>query len=198
MTTPTPPSPDLEPLPRNQVLIAMGVTGAILLGITKLWQALGQIQLMSLIWVPIQALYGVALALGMVLASAAVYRLWPEYRRCADEYLRMALQNLKWPDLIWLGLIPGLSEELLFRGLMLPAFGLNGLGLVISSLLFGAVHLSSLRNWPYLLWAMIMGAVLGGGAIASHNLLVPVVAHILTNWISSSLWKWENRSEQQA
>jgi uncharacterized protein len=198
MTTPTPPSPDLEPLPRNQVLIAMGATGAILLGITKLWQALGHIQLMSLIWVPIQALYGVALALGMVLASAAVYRLWPEYRRCADEYLRMALQNLKWPDLIWLGLIPGLSEELLFRGLMLPAFGLNGLGLVISSLLFGAVHLSSLRNWPYLLWAMIMGAVLGGGAIASHNLLVPVVAHILTNWISSSLWKWENRSEQQA
>ena len=57
--------------------------------------------------------------------SSIIYRLWPAYRQSADVYLALVLKPLILMDLIWLGLLPGLSEELLFRGVMLPALGLK-------------------------------------------------------------------------
>jgi hypothetical protein len=86
-----------------------------------------------------------------------------------------------------------MSEELLFRGVMLPAIGLNATGLVATSLLFGILHLSGRQQWPYVVWASVVGLLLGFSALATGNLLVPIVAHIGTNLISSYLWKLGNR-----
>jgi hypothetical protein len=97
---------------------------------------------------------------------------------------------------MWLGLLPGLSEELLFRGVMLPAFGRNWEGIIISSICFGALHLSGWQQWPYMIWAIMIGGVLGFSAVWSGNLLVPIVAHILTNIISAAIWKYRNTSPQ--
>jgi hypothetical protein len=38
-------------------------------------------------------------------------------------------------------------------------------------------------------WASIVGLLLGFSALATGNLLVPIVAHVATNLISSYLWK---------
>ena len=92
-------------------------------------------------------------------------------------------------DLLWMGLLPGLSEELLFRGVMLPAIGLNWTGVIFSSLCFGVLHLSGLQQWPYVVWATVVGLAFGGSALMTGNLLVPVVAHIITNLLSSLIWK---------
>jgi hypothetical protein len=86
-----------------------------------------------------------------------------------------------------------MSEELLFRGVMLPAVGLNPTGLIATSLLFGVLHLSGPQQWPYVVWASIVGLLLGLSALATGNLLVPIVAHIGTNLLSSYLWKLGNR-----
>jgi membrane protease YdiL (CAAX protease family) len=83
-----------------------------------------------------------------------------------------------------------MSEELLFRGIMLPAFGLNAIGVMFSSVFFGVLHLSGREQWPYMLWAIFIGGVLGACALLTGNLLVPIVAHASANWISSSLWKF--------
>lgn len=184
---------EFEPLTRTQVLIAMGVTAVVLLLVTKLWVQFGSVTVLSLSWKPWALLSGFGLGALITLASSLVYRLWPAYRHSADYYLQLVLQPLIWPDLVWLGLLPGLSEELLFRGAMLPAFGLNIEGLLISSLCFGVLHLSSPKQWPYVVWATIVGALLGYSAIATHNLLIPIVGHVTTNLISSSLWKWDHR-----
>jgi uncharacterized protein len=40
------------------------------------------------------------------------------------------------------------------------------------------------------IWATVIGAVLGGSAIATGSLLVPIAAHITTNLVSAYLWKW--------
>jgi hypothetical protein len=101
----------------------------------------------------------------------------------------MVLQPLALPDLIWLGLLPGLSEELLFRGVMIPALGGNHLAVIVSSLCFGVLHLSGLQQWPYVIWATIIGMILGYSALLSGNLLLPIVAHIVTNLLSSYFWK---------
>lgn len=174
----------------------MALTAVVLLIIAKLWLYLGAVSLLKLTLTPPDFAWGIALAAGIVMASSVVYRLWPDYRRSADTYLELVIKPLNWPDLIWLGLLPGLSEELLFRGVMLPALGLNVLALVVSSLVFGVLHLSGEQQWPYVIWATVVGLALGYSALATGNILVPIVAHVLTNLASSSLWKWSHSKEQ--
>ncbi|OKH39339.1 abortive phage infection protein [[Phormidium ambiguum] IAM M-71] len=181
--------PEIEPLTRSQLLVAMGVTAVILLVVAKIWLQLGSVSLLSIKFTGFDALLGLAIACFISGASSLIYRLWPAYRKSADLYLSLVLKPLLWPDLIWLGLLPGLSEELLFRGVMLPALGLDTSGLVVSSLCFGILHLSGWEQWPYAIWATVVGLLLGFSAIATGNLLVPIVAHILTNLLSSFLWK---------
>jgi uncharacterized protein len=130
--------------------------------------------LMSWRWHERELLMGIVLGLGITAISGLAYRFSAPYRQSADYYLEIVLKPLAMPDLIWLGLLPGLSEELLFRGVMIPALGYNHLAVVVSSLCFGVLHLSGPQQWPY---------------VISHNLLVPIVAHILTNLISSYMWK---------
>jgi uncharacterized protein len=187
---PTSQQPEFEPLSRSQILIAMGITAVILLVVAKIW-----LRLDSTPQIPFQAnvpdlLWGVILGLGITGCSALLYQLWPHYRKSADVYLQLVLKPLLWPDMFWLGLLPGLSEELLFRGIILPSLGLNWTGLIVSSLCFGILHMSGIQQWPYVLWASIVGLALGYSTFMTHNLLVPVTAHILTNFISSMSWKW--------
>ena len=181
--------PEIDPLSRTQILVVMGVTAVVLLMITKIWQKLGSVELLALQFNLSALLWGIGLAIGITIASSIIYRLWAAYRRSADMYLELVIKPLIWPDLIWLGLLPGLSEELLFRGVMLPALGLNLTAVIISSLLFGVLHLSGAGQWPYVVWATIVGFALGYCALITGNLLVPIVAHIITNLVSSCLWK---------
>ncbi|MEY2984442.1 MAG: hypothetical protein RLZZ568_1059 [Cyanobacteriota bacterium] len=186
---------EIDPLNRTQILGVMGVTAVLLLIVAKLWQWLGEIYLMRLVLTAKDGLLGVTLAGAIIIASGIIYRLWPAYRNSADAYLAFVIKPLIWPDLLWLGLLPGLSEELLFRGVMLSALGMNGLAVIVSSLVFGVLHLSNIQQWPYVVWATIVGLALGFAAIATGNLFVPIVAHIITNWVSSGLWKWTHRAQ---
>ena len=191
-----PNNPELEPLSRTQILVFMGITAVFLLAIAKIWQKLGAVPLLPVQFTTQALLSSLALAGGITLCSGIIYRLWPAYRRSADYYLELVIKPLMWTDIIWLGLLPGLSEELLFRGVMLPALGLNIAAVFISSILFGVLHLSGNGQWPYVVWATIIGFALGYCALVTGNLLVPVVAHIITNLVSGSLWKIDRRQEQ--
>ena len=182
-------NPQLEPLTRVQVLAAMGVTAIVLLLIAKTWLYFDSSALLSFEVSPQALLLGTGIGIGITLLSGIIYQLWPAYRKSADMYLALVLKPLQWPDLLWLGLLPGLSEELLFRGVMLPAIGLNWLGILVSGASFGVLHMSGVQQWTYVIWATIIGIILAVGAVATGNLLVPVVAHIVTNLVSSILWK---------
>ncbi len=184
-----PPTPSIEPLTRTQVLVAMGITAVMLLVIAKAWLYFEPTIQLPVILSWRDGGLGVALGVGFTLASGVMYEGWGHYRRSADEYLVIVLKPLHWPDLLWLGLLPGLSEELLFRGVMLPAIGLNGLGIVVSGASFGVLHLSSVQQWPYVVWATIIGLLLALSAVATGNLLVPIIAHVVTNLASSIVWK---------
>ncbi|MBD2103426.1 CPBP family intramembrane metalloprotease [Leptolyngbya sp. FACHB-261] len=167
----------------------MGVTALVLLLVAKLWAFFVPVQMLPVRWEWSALLNGVLLGLLITAASAGVYRIWPGYRDSADYYLHLVLSPLLLPDMLWLGLLPGMSEELLFRGVMLAELGLTPAGLVVTSVCFGILHLSDPKQWPYVVWATIVGLGLGWSAILTHNLLVPIVAHVLTNWVSSLSWK---------
>jgi len=189
MNQPGTPDPDSTSLSRVQVLAAMGITAIILLMVIQVWRIVGAPVMFPLGWSWQNSLLGAGLGIVITASSGAVYRLWPAYRDSADRYVLMVLGPLIWPDLIWLGLLPGISEELLFRGLLLPAFGFTWIGLGLSSLCFGLMHFSGIEQWPYIIWASVIGAVLGASAIATGSLLVPVVAHVTTNIMSGCVWK---------
>lgn len=189
-----PDTPEMQPLTRTQVLIAMGVTAVLLLLVAKIWINLASVSLMPVQFTLQAVAQGVGLGLGITIASAIIYRVWSAYRRSADYYLDLVLKPLLVIDLIWLGLLPGMSEELLFRGVMLPEFGFDFWGILISSLCFGVLHLSSPKQWAYVAWASFIGMVLGYSAVLTGNLFVPIVAHILTNFISGCVWKYTNRA----
>ena len=189
MVQPQKQQPDIPYLTRTQILVAMGVTAIVLWLISKLWLRFSDFSLMSWRWDEKELIIGTGLGLTITGMSGLAYQLCPPYRKSANYYLEMILKPLVLPDLIWLGLLPGLSEELLFRGVMLPALGLDHLAVIVSSLCFGILHLSGSQQWPYVVWATIVGLMLGYSAILTGNLLVPIVAHIITNLISSYLWK---------
>jgi len=193
VTKQLPDNPDFDPLTRTQVLVAMGITAVVLLVVAKLWLKFGSVTLLSLDFTVEGLLIGLGIGVGITAMSSVVYRLWSAYRKSADVYLKLVLKPLVLPDLIWLGLLPGMSEELLFRGVMLPAIGLDAVGVITSSLVFGVLHLSGSQQWPYVVWATIVGVLLGVSAVGTGNLLVPIVAHVATNWLSSFLWKLGNR-----
>ena len=184
--------PEIPYLTRFQVLGAMGATAIILLIVAKTSLYFGNFSLFSWKWDQTELLWGVGLGLIITALSGLAYRFSPPYRKSADYYLEIVVKPLALPDLIWLGLLPGLSEELLFRGVILPALGSDFTALIVSSLCFGILHLSGSEQWPYVIWATIVGIILGYSALITGNLLVPIVAHIITNWISSYYWKiWQ-------
>jgi membrane protease YdiL (CAAX protease family) len=181
--------PDIPYLSRTQVLIAMGVTSIILWTVAKLWLRIGDVVLFKWHWDIRDFCLGISLGVIITAISGLAYHFSPPYRRSVDYYLGLVIQPLVLPDLIWLGLLPGLSEELLFRGVMLPALGGGHIAVITSSLCFGVLHLSGSQQWPYVIWATIIGTVLGYSALIGGNLLIPIVAHIVTNCLSSYLWK---------
>lgn len=186
---------NLETFTRTQILVFMGVTALILLIIAEIWQKLGSVKLIPLQITNQALIQGSLIALGIIIASTILSQIWLDYRRSAEKYLELIITPLVFLDLIWVGLLPGLSEELLFRGVMIPALGYDWFALIVSSVLFGVLHLSDVQNWHYVIWAIIIGFVLGYSAYITGNLLVPITAHTLTNFFSSLIWKLSHHNK---
>lgn len=193
MIDPSQPDSELPVFDRPQILIGMAITAVVLMAIARFVQWLSSSALLSWELSLEMALMGVGLGAAISLASLGLYFLWPAYRASAEVYLTLVLEPLVLTDILWLGLLPGLSEELLFRGVMLPALGGGALAIVISGICFGVSHMSSRAQWPYATWASVVGIALGAAAVAAGNLLVPVVAHITANILSATFWKLTHR-----
>jgi len=184
--TNSPPTPALS---RSQVLIVMLVTAIILIGVGKLWIFMFEVKNVSLnfSWLNL----GLGLGLGLLITgiSSLIYEFWQDYRTAANTYLEMVLKPLEMQDLVWLGILPGLSEEFLFRGVAIPGLGMNWQAIAITSLVFGFLHMAEMKYWQYTVWAAIVGAGFGAITIYSDSLLPAVTAHIFTNSLSGLIWK---------
>lgn len=107
-------------------------------------------------------------------------------RRMLMETLGPSLKNCNWADLMVLASIAGIAEEILFRGVLQPwlenHWGLN-IGLILSNLVFGAVHeVTPLYFFIATLVGIYLGLSLGYGG--ERNLLIPIIIHSLYDFLA--------------
>ena len=84
-------------------------------------------------------------------------------------------------NLIMIGFLPALGEELLFRGLLVKFFGEwtknKHLGIIISAFLFSAIHFQFYGFIP----RMMLGILFGYLFVWSGTIWIPVFVHLLNN-----------------
>lgn len=102
----------------------------------------------------------------LLLRSSAMRRVWV-------EVLLPFSRTLDARDVVVIALLSGVTEELFFRGVLLPE-----LGLVASSLCFGALHALC---GVYFAWATLVGAAFGALALTTGSLVPAMVAHATYN-----------------
>ncbi|MEZ6066659.1 MAG: CPBP family intramembrane glutamic endopeptidase [Planctomycetaceae bacterium] len=121
------------------------------------------------------------------------------------ELLGASLAACRWHDLAALGLLAGLGEELLFRGVL--QWSLGGWGawaaVITVNLAFGLAHAMS---WLYFVFAFIVGIYfswlftgLPGVAIGpdSPSLIRPIIAHAVYDFIAFMLIAREYRDQHR-
>lgn len=83
-----------------------------------------------------------------------------------------------------LAALAGIAEEVLFRGVVQVAFGrvlAAPMALLVASVIFGLAHYASST---YALLAGIVGVYLGALFLLSGNLLAPILAHALYDFVA--------------
>jgi uncharacterized protein len=138
----------------------------------------------------IAIMYGILGTLPLFLLFLLLERLTSEsvvtIRRFLLETLGPALHRYHWADLFILAAIAGISEEILFRGVIQPwmesAWGITA-GLIGSNIVFGLVHAITPL---YTVLAVLVGIYLGlsldvGG---ERNLLTPIIIHGLYDFLA--------------
>ncbi|HVH46067.1 MAG TPA: CPBP family intramembrane glutamic endopeptidase, partial [Labilithrix sp.] len=119
---------------------------------------------------------GVLLAVLTVRATRLFVKRWG-WAKMLHADLRPAVRDAGDGTILVLGIASGVAEELFFRGLLAPA-----LGLVFSSLAFGALHqLRGRIGWIWATWAAVMGLLFGGVFLATGSLVGPIIAHASIN-----------------
>ena len=86
-------------------------------------------------------------------------------------------------DFFFTACLPGVCEEILHRGMMLNAskkYGYTRYGLIISSLLFGLMHL----NINQFFYATILGLLMGISVLATESIWTGVICHFTNNFFS--------------
>lgn len=84
--------------------------------------------------------------------------------------------------------VPGISEELLFRGALIPALFTDWRGVVISGIVFGALHNTGGRNVAFAAWASAVGCLYGFAFLLTEDVYVPIFAHSCANLFSAMYW----------
>jgi membrane protease YdiL (CAAX protease family) len=149
---------------------------------------LGQPPLEDFHWDARDALLGATAAFPMLIGFFACVR-WPvgslkRIKQFSEEVIRPLFAPCTLFELGVISLSAGVGEEMLFRGLLqggLSRWGGLGLGFAVANVLFGLAHLITPT---YAVLATAMGVYLGGWWLATGNLLVPIVAHALYDFVA--------------
>jgi membrane protease YdiL (CAAX protease family) len=101
-----------------------------------------------------------------------------------EEFVRELFAESNWFELAVISASAGVGEELLFRGVLQPwlaEYVPTSLAVVIVSLLFGSAHSLSAT---YFVLATLIGAYFGWLAMAYGDLVAPILAHGVYDFVA--------------
>jgi uncharacterized protein len=146
-------------------------------------------------WNGLDFCLGVAATIPLLLAFACLLQstlpALERIRLFLETVMKPAMGHWNWLQLAWISILAGVCEEALFRAVLQG--GLSevvgpGLALVLAAVLFGFCH------WithAYALLAALVGLYLGGLWLWTGNLLVPIVAHAVYDFVALAwLLRW--------
>lgn len=174
--------------PGRAVILAALVEGSLAPVALVLGALVRQSPLETFAWSGHDALIGAAATLPMLAMLAVVVR-WPvgplgRIRRFFDTQIRPLLQSRPWHDLALVSLAAGVGEEMMFRGVVQGWLGRSlgdAAGLALTSALFGLLHPITPT---YACLAAGLGAYLGALWLLTGNLLSPMIAHGVYDFVA--------------
>lgn len=126
---------------------------------------------------------------GLLLVSARSE--WHPFQRIhetVDTIVDRFFREANWIEIAAIAALAGLGEEMLFRGVIQYGVsdwigGVMGatIGLIAGSIVFGAGHAV---HTPYFILTTLMGAYFGGLFLYFENLVIPIIAHGLYDFIA--------------
>ncbi|MFO1022080.1 MAG: CPBP family intramembrane glutamic endopeptidase [Planctomycetales bacterium] len=136
---------------------------------------------------------GIIAGVGMVPLAMGIERSrWSEFRRITQilrDLLGGILPLMTWWELLLIGGLAGLGEEVLFRGVLEPRVGWIG-----SNVLFGLLHPITV---VYVLLVIIAGMVFSGLKWCLGSLWGPILAHGLYDFVLLVILARRYRAERE-
>lgn len=180
--SPSQPSPGP---PLSRASLVMGLYGAMALAALLIAAARGNPDLYRLDptmangWLAIGPAIGVGIGLGVVgLTRLATKHL--QWAKDLHRSFRDLLGPLTGNEIIILALASSIGEELLFRGALLPWFGVW-----IQGAVFALLHVGPGKRFiPWTISALVLGIGFGWVAVWTGNLGAPIAAHFAINFLN--------------
>lgn len=158
-----------------------------LLVIALLWAFFGKIPLRAMcapMFPPV--LIGVGVGVGLLVMNMLTLTVGVRYfawcRRIKvlmDDDVAPLFRGFSVGAALLLAVMSGISEEVLFRGVLQTQWGL-----VAASILFGLAHIWRKDALVYGVYAAVIGVLLGGVYMLTHNLWAPILAHVVNNFVA--------------
>lgn len=111
-------------------------------------------------------------------------KFFAELKSMNDEFVFPLLKCLNTLDILFLSLLSGFAEEVLFRGAAQSQFGPYA-----ASMLFGVIHDPTLKRKSYVILTACAGFVFAALYKVTGNLWAPITAHALHNLLTMLLAK---------
>ncbi|KAK6160311.1 hypothetical protein DH2020_003692 [Rehmannia glutinosa] len=124
-------------------------------------------------------------------------KIWPDFAESSEAANQQVLTSVEPLDYLVVAFLPGISEELLFRGAILPLLGINSTSIFAVAALFGVLHIGSGRKYSFAIWATFVGLVYGYATTLSSSIVVPMASHALNNLIGGIIWRYSSNSSKQ-
>jgi sodium transport system permease protein len=110
-----------------------------------------------------------------------LYPIPESYLEAMENLVKMNDFSL-WQGLLIIAVLPGVCEEVLFRGFIINGFTKRGFwsAVIISAILFSIIHLDPFRFIP----VTFLGIWLGYLVLKTNSLFVPILAHTANNGLA--------------
>ncbi|XP_073130801.1 uncharacterized protein [Henckelia pumila] len=147
-------------------------------------------------------LWHLELVVGSVLLVSStrflLLKIWPDFAKSSETANQLVLTSLEPLDYLVVAFLPRISEELLFRGALLPLFGINWTSILAVAALFGVLHLGGGRNYSFAIWATFVGLMYGYAAVLTSSATVPMASHALNNLVGGVIWRYQRGLDESS